>query len=131
MLPRQPKKRYDNQGKLFCRAGLPHMAAVQGDSAVQQTTTYYDVLGLPHPPVALTLQEIKTAYHRALLKSHPDKVSGTDGFQVSLVREAWAVLGDDTLRKEYDRRIEGIIFVQYGTNSRWACEECFCFRRFG
>ena len=54
--------------------------------------------------------EIKTAYHRALLSVHPDKVSnvGSPAVEVGLVREAWRVLGDDSLRKEYDKKLKGI-----------------------
>ena len=73
-----------------------------------QGRSYYDVLGLPVSPVRISLQEIKTAYHRALLTAHPDKVSGTSGAEVDLVREAWKVLSDDTLRKEYDAKIKSI-----------------------
>jgi len=70
--------------------------------------THYEVLGLPTSPTQITLREIKTAYHRALLAKHPDKVSGTDGAEVDLIREAWRVLSDKGLRKEYDTKIKSI-----------------------
>ncbi|OAL74259.1 hypothetical protein A7D00_2291 [Trichophyton violaceum] len=35
--------------------------------------SHYEILGLPHPPVSLRKQDIKAAYHRALLQYHPDK----------------------------------------------------------
>jgi curved DNA-binding protein CbpA len=67
--------------------------------------TYYDVLGLPNPSTPVSMQEIKVAYHRALLTVHPDKVVGATGGQVDLVREAWRVLSDEKLRMEYDARL--------------------------
>lgn len=71
-----------------------------------QGRTYYDILGLPVPPTPVSLQEIKAGYHRALLASHPDKVSGASGSDVDLVREAWRILSDDELRKRYDAQIK-------------------------
>lgn len=73
-----------------------------------QGRTYYDVLGLPVSPAQVSLREIKAAYHRALLMAHPDKVLGTSGAEVDLVREAWRVLSNDALRKEYDAKIRSI-----------------------
>jgi curved DNA-binding protein CbpA len=71
-----------------------------------QGQTHYDVLGLPVSPSQISLREIKAAYHRALLTAHPDKVSGSSGAEVDLVREAWRVLSNDVLRKEYDAKIK-------------------------
>ena len=70
-----------------------------------QGQTYYDVLGLPVSPSQISLREIKAAYHRALLTVHPDKVSGSSGAELDLIREAWSVLGNTALRKEYDAKI--------------------------
>jgi curved DNA-binding protein CbpA len=72
--------------------------------------TFYEVLGLPVSPSQVSLREIKAAYHRALLTAHPDKVLGTSGAEVDLVREAWRVLSDDGLRKEYDAKIKSKCF---------------------
>jgi curved DNA-binding protein CbpA len=69
--------------------------------------TYYDVLGLPNSSTPVSMQEIKVAYHRALLTVHPDKVVGATGAQVDLVREAWRVLSDEKLRTDYDARLNG------------------------
>ena len=74
-----------------------------------QGRTYYDVLGLPVSPAQVSLREIKAAYHRALLMAHPDKVLGTSGAELDLVREAWRILSDDILRKEYDAKIKSIV----------------------
>ena len=68
--------------------------------------TLYDVLGLPNAPGRLSVQEVKAAYHQALLAAHPDKVSGATGVEVDLIREAWKTLSDDELRKQYDARLK-------------------------
>ena len=124
-----------NRRQFLCFRGFrdgPHMAAVPSEDGDLQGRTYYDVLGLPPPPVQLSQQEIKAAYHRALLNSHPDKVSGINGHNVSLVRDAWTVLSNDTLRKEYDRKIEGKYWVLgiIETDFRYY-KKCFRFRRPG
>ena len=77
-----------------------------------QGRTHYDVLGLPAPPAPVTVQEIRSAYHRAILAAHPDKVSGSSGSEVNLVREAWRVLSNELLRKEYDAKIKSNIFLK-------------------
>jgi curved DNA-binding protein CbpA len=80
-------------------------------AAELQGRTYYDVLGLPVSSTQVSLREIKAAYHRALLTAHPDKVLGTSGAEVDLVREAWRVLSDDVLRKEYDDKFKSIVLL--------------------
>jgi hypothetical protein len=77
-----------------------------------QGRTFYDVLSLPAYPVQLSLREIKAAYHRALLTKHPDKVSGTNGAELDLIREAWRVLSDNVLRKEYDAKLKSIVLLK-------------------
>ena len=80
------------------------------DNADLQERTYYDVLSLPVSPRHVTLREIKAAYHRALLTAHPDKVlraSSSSGAELDLVRQAYHVLSDQVLRKEYDAKIKG------------------------
>jgi len=75
------------------------------DAAILEGKTHYEVLGLPVTPGKLSLQEIKAAYHRALLSAHPDKVSGGTGVEIDLIREAWKILSDDAMRREYDAKI--------------------------
>jgi diphthamide biosynthesis protein 4 len=74
------------------------------EAAGAKTRTYYDVLGLPNR--AGTLLDIKAAYRRVLLAAHPDKVSGTTGAEVDLIREAWRILSDEATRKEYDAKLK-------------------------
>ncbi|KAI1762376.1 DnaJ-domain-containing protein [Hypoxylon sp. FL1150] len=63
----------------------------------------YKVLGLDSKA---TLDDIKKAYRDYAMKFHPDKAEGgntpenTERFQ--RIQEAWEILRDDVLRKEYD-----------------------------
>src|SRR5271170_3739467 len=99
------------------------MAAEHPESHEQ---TYYEVLGLPVSPTQVSLREIKAAYHRALLTAHPDKVLGTSGVELDLVREAWRVLSDDILRKEYDAKIRSNYSQNDLTDRRWVYyQKCF------
>ena len=67
---------------------------------------YYTVLGLDSTANA-TQEEIKRAYRRLSKKYHPDANPGDrqaeDRFRE--ISEAYAVLGDETKRKEYDSRL--------------------------
>lgn len=60
-------------------------------------TKHYDTLGIK--PDA-TAAEIKKAYRRRAGKAHPDK--GGDGKEMAEVNRAYAVLGDEQRRIEYD-----------------------------
>ena len=65
-------------------------------------TTYYDALGVP--PTATEI-EIKKAYRKLAVKLHPDKnpddPSANEKFQA--VGEAYQVLSEPELRKQYDK----------------------------
>ena len=90
------------------------------DAAILGAKTHYEVLGLPITPGKLSLQEIKSAYHRALLSAHPDKVSGGTGAEIDLIREAWKILSDDAMRKEYDAKITSK-YPPLGTSKKGFC----------
>ena len=69
--------------------------------------THYDALGL-RPKSTLTTQEIKAAYHEALLAHHPDRsksISVESQPSVDQITAAYRVLSDSKLREEYDRDV--------------------------
>ncbi|PYH91213.1 DnaJ domain protein [Aspergillus ellipticus CBS 707.79] len=65
-------------------------------------TTYYDALGVP--PTATEL-EIKKAYRKLAITTHPDKNPGdeTAHARFQAIGEAYQVLSDEELRKRYDK----------------------------
>ncbi|KAJ7287192.1 hypothetical protein C8J57DRAFT_1048823, partial [Mycena rebaudengoi] len=66
-------------------------------------TDYYAVLAISSH---VARDEIKSAYHRALLRSHPDKVivdaRGDAPFDIALIQEAYHVLSTPALREQHD-----------------------------
>ena len=65
---------------------------------MQGTATHYDVLGLKP---SCSPDDIKAAYRRLALKSHPDK--GGDAVLFQLVQNAYECLSDPNKRRQYDR----------------------------
>ncbi|RDW81306.1 Diphthamide biosynthesis protein 4 [Aspergillus mulundensis] len=86
----------------------------------------YEILNLPFPCTSLTKQQLKIAYHKALLKHHPDKapavanlkenlnLPGYDtpqpaterkGFTIDAITSAYKTLSDPIQRAEYDRAL--------------------------
>ncbi|KUL83559.1 hypothetical protein ZTR_10564 [Talaromyces verruculosus] len=80
---------------------------------------YYSILNIPsssagNPPI-ISKQQLKNAYHKALLKHHPDKSSpsptptpapggrGSNAYTIDDITNAYKVLSDPELRAEYDR----------------------------
>ncbi|KAG6840992.1 hypothetical protein C0991_002882, partial [Blastosporella zonata] len=69
---------------------------------------FYELLSVPRNA---SPSEIKIAYHRALLRFHPDKnpdnpLNDTriqdESISISLIKEAYSTLSDVDLRKQYD-----------------------------
>lgn len=60
-------------------------------------TDYYAVLGVPK---TATADEIKRAFRRLASQHHPDKGGDTQKFQA--IQQAYATLGDEQKRAEYD-----------------------------
>ncbi|KZV62363.1 DnaJ-domain-containing protein [Peniophora sp. CONT] len=67
---------------------------------------YYSLLGLPRSS-ALSPAAIKSAYHAALLRHHPDKqkTSTERNYDVDLLRIAYQTLSDPILRASYDQSL--------------------------
>ena len=64
-------------------------------------TEYYDVLGVP---TDATPAKIKKAYYVAARKWHPDRNKSDEAkVKFQAIGEAYQVLGDEKLRKIYDR----------------------------
>ncbi|KAB8078353.1 CSL zinc finger-domain-containing protein [Aspergillus leporis] len=85
---------------------------------------YYEILNLQFTTTTLTKQQLKLAYHKALLKNHPDKVSSvaksadlptptnqdlprdsTRIYTIDEITTAYRTLADPQLRAEYDRSL--------------------------
>lgn len=63
-------------------------------------------------------EEIKRAYRRLARKYHPDNVGERERERFEQVQEAYAVLGDEKKRRDYDRVLdEGV------SGKRHACDE--------
>ncbi|KKY18004.1 hypothetical protein UCRPC4_g05207 [Phaeomoniella chlamydospora] len=88
---------------------------------------HYNVLGL-NKHVAVTPQQLKSAYHKALLRHHPDKaprrdstlpqgkqVAGPDTVSIDRLSLAYQVLSDPKLKEEYDRLLATTNFAERST----------------
>ena len=74
---------------------------------------YYSILGMSE---GASEEEIKHAFRRLAMKYHPDRNSGNEkwaGEKFKEINEAYAILGDEGKRQEYDR-IRGAGFDGYG-----------------
>jgi len=81
----------------------------------QQKRDYYEVLGVDR---SATRDQIKQAYRKLALKYHPDrnKESGAEE-SFKEIAEAYAVLSDNTKRREYD------VTGHAGISERWSPED--------
>jgi|SRR5687767_12591207 DnaJ-class molecular chaperone len=85
------------------------MAAAENGQLASQPT-HYEVLAIT--PGLITSQNdqaafLKRAYHRALLKNHPDKAKSSSEpiHSVDQITKAWEVLSSPRLRAEYDAQL--------------------------
>lgn len=49
-----------------------------------------------------SMAQVKSAYHRTLLQSHPDKKKSSEPIDIALIKEAYSTLSNPQLRAEYD-----------------------------
>ena len=64
--------------------------------------SHYDVLGIPRDAGAA---EVRRAYRKRALATHPDKTNGESGAFLA-VGEAFRVLSDRGLREAYDAELD-------------------------
>lgn len=78
-------------------------------------TTHYEILGVDPDASG---QQLKTAYHRKLLTSHPDKtgdITLESPVLISAIKEAYRVLSDAQTREKYDEELK-TLFKKQGFN---------------
>lgn len=84
-------------------------------ATTQSKRDYYDVLGVER---TATRDQIKQAYRQLALKYHPDRNKNPDAeAKFKEIAEAYAVLSDDTKRREYD------VAGHAGIRERWTQED--------
>ena len=75
------------------------------ESIIQQSC-YYEILGITsakHKLGTVTSNDIKKAYRRRCVITHPDKTRNGDRTAFDKVSEAYSILGDENKRAIYDR----------------------------
>ena len=86
---------------------------------------YYRILGVPEDA---NQEEIKHAFRRLAFKYHPDRNPGREKEaeeKFKEINEAYAVLGDERRRREYDNLRRGFVGVGPGWESRYQQEDIF------
>ena len=88
------------------RAG-PDAMGKRRAAATRRGPTHYEVLGVPRDATAA---DLKAAYRRKALETHPDKNVGNPRAEADFLRvqEAKRVLADPRLRKLHDLETEGL-----------------------
>ena len=87
-------------------AAFPRAAtAAFATAAAGADAGHYDALGVAR---AATLKEIKAAYYRASLRDHPDRNQNSPEAHARFTRisQAYEVLSDELLRRDYDRTLD-------------------------
>ncbi len=84
-------------------------------ATTEQKRDYYEVLGIDR---SATRDQLKQAYRQLALKHHPDRNKAPDAAaRFREIAEAYAVLSDDTKRREYDATGHA------GVSQRWTAED--------
>lgn len=93
------KRQGSNYLTRACSFAVVSLASIQATCLASSNMSFYDILGVDR---GATQQQIKKAYRRKALLSHPDKNNG-DRTEFDAVREAYDCLNDEEKRKVYDR----------------------------
>ncbi|WP_447974716.1 molecular chaperone DnaJ [Nitrospira sp. Kam-Ns4a] len=92
-------------------------------TTTHQKRDYYEVLGVDR---GATRDQIKLAYRKLALRYHPDRNPAPDAAEkFKEIAEAYAVLSDETKRREYDATGHA------GVSERWTTEDLFRDFQFG
>ena len=98
-----PKSRDHNQGNQDRKYTLEQKAAVIRVRKCSPTA-FYDILGLEEVKTTVTDTEIKKAYRKQSLLTHPDKNGHEHADEAfKMVSRAFGVLGDAEKRSKFDR----------------------------
>lgn len=91
----------------------------QAVNEVEETKTLYEILGAP---ATATREELKKFYVMKAKLSHPDAQiangynknsnSTTEKLDFNEIAQAWSILGDDKLRRRYDRELRAQAFSE-------------------
>lgn len=97
------KSRDHNQGNQDRKYTVEQKAAVLRVRRCQPTA-FYEILGLEEVKTTCTETEIKKAYRKLSLLTHPDKNGHEHADEAfKMVSRAFGVLGDSDKKKQYDR----------------------------
>lgn len=83
----------------------PPSASLTIDATLAERTEvdFYALLGVD---ARATAADIKAAYHRMLLKHHPDKSRSVSGMDFAQLKQAYETLSSPSARRDYDSRTE-------------------------
>jgi diphthamide biosynthesis protein 4 len=90
------------------------------DDTSRTEPTHYKILGLyGHPANTLSKQDVKAAYHRTLLRYHPDKINtlnnkealareDEESYTIDEITDAYNTLASPVTRAAYDKQLESL-----------------------
>lgn len=91
------KEKHKGRSNILLRSAI--LSSLVHIAVCSTGACFYEILGVEK---AATQQQIKKAYRRKALQSHPDKNNG-DRKEYDAIREAYDCLSDDDKRRVYDR----------------------------
>jgi DnaJ-like protein len=79
--------------------------------------THYEVLGVSREA---TTAQVRDAFRRLARAHHPDTSPSGSAESLAPINEAWRVLGDPVLRREYDRSLAAAAEARPSVEQEWA-----------